>query len=91
MSFAPLNPFSLFNFMDCAPYAPSLLESTVFCTRPDMSFVVVACGLWGIWLFVTAYLEPAGLAVLWAVESVAHSLGWVESGAVAVVAPDIDI
>ena len=39
MSFAPLNPFSLFNFMDCAPYAPSLLESTVFCTRPDMSFV----------------------------------------------------
>ena len=38
MSFAPLNPFSLFNFMDCAPYAPSLLESTVFCTRPDMSF-----------------------------------------------------
>ena len=52
---------------------------------------LVACGLWGIWLFVTAYLEPAGLAVLWAVESVAHSLGWVESGAVAVVAPDIDI
>ena len=40
MSFAPLNPFSLFNFMDCAPYAPSLLESTVFCTRPDMSFLI---------------------------------------------------
>lgn len=52
---------------------------------------LVACGLLGIWLFVTAYLEPAGLAVLWAVESVALSLGWVKTGAAVTVAPRIDI
>ncbi len=52
---------------------------------------LMAGGLWGVWLFITAYLKPAGLTVLWAVESVALSLGWVEPGAAAVVAPRIDI
>ena len=40
MSFAFLNLFLLFYIMDCAPYAPSLLESTKFRTKAAMSFIV---------------------------------------------------
>ena len=39
MSFAFLNLFLLFYIMDCAPYAPSLLESTKFRTKAAMSFI----------------------------------------------------
>lgn len=38
---------------------------------------LVACGLWGIWTFVTDYLEPTGLAVLEIVEYVSLRLDWV--------------
>lgn len=40
----------------------------------------VVFGLWAICLFVTAYIEPVGLAVLGVVESVSLWLGWVELG-----------
>jgi hypothetical protein len=42
---------------------------------------LVAYGLWGVWIFLTAYVEPAGLAVLWIIESVSLWLGWVEPAA----------
>ena len=37
----------------------------------------VALGLWGIWMFVTVYIERAGLMVLGIVENVSISLGWI--------------
>jgi hypothetical protein len=44
-----------------------------------------------VWLFVTAYIEPVGLAVLWDVESVAVSLGWVEPGQGALLVPSTGV
>lgn len=42
---------------------------------------LVVLGLWGIWMFTTAYIEPVGLAVLGIVENVVLWLRWIEPGA----------
>ncbi len=61
----------------------TLVGTFVAATLGALYVGLVALGLWGLWLFVMVYLEPAGLWVLAVVETAALWLGWVAPGAVA--------
>lgn len=57
----------------------TLRGSIVAATLGALWAALVVCGLSAIWMFITAYIEPAGLAILWMVEHIALWLDWVAS------------
>lgn len=56
----------------------TLGSSAAAATLGALWAALVTCGLWGIWLFLTIYVEPAGLEILRIVENIALWFGWVE-------------